>query len=533
MSLTISQLCDELAKAMSLTRPANDVAGQIDPGSFVPVSFSTDTRTLVEGAVFIALKGPNHDAHDHAHKAVSAGASVLVVERQLELPVAQIIVENTLDALGAIAGIWCQAHTAERIAVTGSNGKTTVKEMVAAILRVAANRASGKPADNEEAVVATRGNFNNEIGLPLTCLAIRNEHRYAVLEMGASASGEISYLSRIARPSVALVNSIAAAHLEGFGSLHSIAREKSSIYSGLDANGVAVMPIELVQHPEYGDLLVKASAHCRQRTFGFSPDADISATRSEQDASATHVKIDATVKSSLAGADFEFKLQLLGRHNHMNALAAIAVCSCFDITTQDIVEGLANVAAVPGRLQLRLTSSRARIIDDTYNANPASFKVAVDVLAGFSGKRVLVLGDMKELGPDEMQLHADAGRYAKSRGIDCLITIGALAALAASEFGENASSFSEKKDIAWLLKEKLGPEHTVLFKGSRGARVEEIIDLMQEAGGDSGDAGSGKPVPAGSTANKGSKATPARNNDPYHRTPSQVSQRLLSRVVCL
>ncbi len=457
-------------------------------------SFGTDTRALNPGDVFVALKGPNHDAHQHLDTAASMGAAALVVEHESSVELPQIVVSDTRFALGAMAAVWCQLHQARRIAITGSNGKTTVKEMVAAILKAA----SGKPvadqtaggesttaSNTESAVLATRGNLNNDIGLPLTCLSIRDSHRYAVLEMGANAAGEIAYLSNIAKPDVALVNSVAEAHLAGFGSVDIVAKEKASIFSGLSADGCAVMPDVLVANPRFGTVLQEASAHCRTLSFGFSDSADI---KGEHSGDSTRVSVSEKASKTaskdtggnLAGSQFDFTLQLPGAHNHLNALAAIALCSNFDVTADDVVNGLAAMQAVAGRLQLRSGISAARVIDDTYNANPASVRVAIDVLAAYGGKRVLVLGDMKELGESEMLMHAEAGRYAREKGIDTLITIGTLAAHAAGEFGENAASFTDKREIAWLLKEQLGPDHTVLFKGSRGARMEEIITLLQE-----------------------------------------------------
>ena len=497
--VTLQQLLAALADNPDVEARLVDEAGVA--GSLELRAFSTDTRTLQSGDVFIALKGPSHDAHEHLQTAVTNGAAVLVIEAASETAAVAMVADKNLPlllvvdtrlALGALAAAWCQLHAAKRIAITGSNGKTTVKEMVASILEAACRRdVTGAKAaitgEKQSAVVATRGNLNNDIGLPLTCLAIQSQHRYAVLEMGANAAGEIAYLSNIARPDVALVNSIAEAHLEGFGSVDTVAVEKASIYSGLTADGCAVIPQLLLESPRFAEVLHSASSHCRRLSFGFAENAvtkpDISGRHSGDVTKVTVAANENTQASKLAGSSFEFELPLPGVHNHMNALAAIALCCNFDVTAEDIATGLAAMQAVPGRLQLRAAVSPARVIDDTYNANPASVKVAIDVLADYPGKRVLVLGDMKELGAAEMQLHADAGRYAREKGIDCLITIGALAAHAAGEFGENAASFTDKKEIAWLLKQQLSHEHTVLFKGSRGARIEEIIALLTELGG--------------------------------------------------
>jgi len=466
--LSLAKICTEFGDDLG-----DDLAAKLfGDGSVLLERISTDTRSLNSGDVFIALRGPNHDGHDHIDAAIAAGACAVITESAVNADVPCIEVSDSRLALGRLAQLWCANS---RVAVTGSNGKTTVKEMIASILA---------HADGESAVLATRGNFNNDIGMPLTCLRIRPEHRFAVLEMGASAAGEISYLSGLARPAVAAVTSIAAAHLEGFGSIAGIAREKASIFSGLDESGVAVFPIDT----PFSDELKKASNHCRSITFGFSKDADVAAagTDAEVGSQPTRVQIAKGLNSHIAGEEFSISLQLLGRHNRLNALAAIACCCSLDVSVEDIIAGLAALQPVPGRLQLR-SGLPARVIDDTYNANPASLRAAIELLAAYSGKRVLVLGDMKELGGDELELHAEAGRYAREAGIDCLVCVGELAAHAAREFGENAASFSDKVEVAELLRRRLGVKHTVLFKGSRGARMEEIIELLlQPSSVDSG-----------------------------------------------
>ena len=510
-------------------------------GSVLLERISTDTRSLKPGDVFIALRGPNHDGHDHIDAAIEAGACALIIESSAKgvgnTTVPSIVVSDSRLALGRLALLWCAHLTAQRVAVTGSNGKTTVKEMIASILTQAAG---------ESGVHATRGNFNNDIGLPLTCLEIGPQHRFAVLEMGANAVGEISYLSGLARPSVALVTSIAAAHLEGFGSIADIAREKASIFGGVDESGVAVFPADSAHIDE----LTKASSHCRHITFGFAASADVvgsvsdagapESAGSSQDAGMQRisVQIASDLDSSLAGADFTVSLQLLGQHNRLNALAAIACCSALDVSVENIVAGLAALQPVPGRLQLR-TGLPARLIDDTYNANPASLNAAIDLLAAYGGKRVLVLGDMKELGAAELQFHAEAGRYARESGIDCLVCVGELAAHAASEFGENSASFTEKAEVAELLRRRLGAEHTVLFKGSRGARMEEIIELLLEPS----TAGSGRNPPSsggvqstsnqvgGKSSTANSKTRPPAGSADFRQHQNQTSDKL-SPVGC-
>ena len=255
--------------------------------------------------------------------------------------------------------------------------------------------------------------------------------------------------------------------------------------------------------------------------------------RGSHSGDSTSVVVSDAVGGNLAGCQFEFSLQLPGAHNHMNALAAIALCCSFDVTVDDVVNGLAAMQSVAGRLQLRPGISPARVIDDTYNANPASVRVAIDVLAAYSGKRLLVLGDMKELGDSEMQMHAEAGRYARQQGIECLITIGALAAHAAGEFGENAASFTDKREIAWLLKEKLSADHTVLFKGSRGARMEEIIGLLEQLYQPTDESGGGASAGAGGTGREAQLHSNLHKEPLANAAEVLVRQRLSRRLVSL
>ena len=497
-----------IAKALQ-SELACEVVGD---GSVLVTAVSTDTRTISGGQTFLALRGPNHDGHDHIDAAIAAGVDAIIVEQKSDKDIAQLVVSDTRLALGQLARLWCQKYSAQRLAITGSNGKTTVKEMIAAILRCSVEREGGAK------VLATPGNLNNDIGLPLTCLSLQAEHRYAVLEMGTSSNGEIGYLSALAAPEIALVNSVAAAHLEGFDSVQSIAHEKASIFSGLDAEGLAVFPLAT----PYTTIFRQASAHCKTLTFELTDSvaansnadvvADVAtdvvtdlattahkATNDQQHeptvTNSARITLSQNLDSKLCGKSFNISLQLLGRHNLLNAVAAIATVCTLDVSEEDIVKGLASVEAVPGRLQLR-NGSPACLIDDTYNANPASMHAAIDLLAGYPGKRVLVMGDMKELGDEELQLHAEAGRYAKDAGIESLIAVGALAAHAAVEFGKNGDSYSSKTEVAELLHKQISAEHTVLFKGSRSARMEEIIDqLLELAKGDSPDG-----LPPGSAA---------------------------------
>ncbi len=456
-------------------RTAEELAARLVGPDVVITGISTDSRTLQAGELFVALRGPNHDGHQHVDAALRRGAAALLVEHAHEnsgadtaaADITQLVVSDSLLALGVIGALLCNRTEALKIAVTGSNGKTTVKEMLANMLSAC--------CDTDNAVLATLGNFNNDIGLPLTTARLQAQHRFAVFEIGTSGKGEIAYLTTLAQPDIALVNNVAAAHLEGFGSIENIAIEKSSIFSGLSRDGYALFDADSEHH----QVMRKAASHCKTRTFGMSDNADVRGVWQGQQFSVCFA--DKTEMGDLAGKEVVPKLNLVGKHNYANALSAIAAASCTGLPMESLLAGLSAMQSVSGRLQVRQTNCDATIIDDTYNANPASVKAAIDLLSEYSGKRTLILGDMLELGADELNLHAEMGRYARESGVDSLLTVGSLAAHAASEFGAHAASFSEKEELAECLRGRLGDEHTLLFKGSRGARMEEVIELLLSA----------------------------------------------------
>lgn len=435
--------------SLSLQNCAQSLGGELHGEDVLMSSFSTDTRTLIAGNTFIALSGPNHDAHDHVPAAVSAGANALIVERRVDSDLPQLVVSNARLALGTLSRLWCELHQVPVVAITGSNGKTTVKEMVATILRQLGP------------VLATKGNLNNEVGVPLTLLQLRDEHQYAVIEMGANHVGEIAYLSSIAKPDVATITNVSSAHLEGFGSINQIATAKSEIFSGMSPGSMAVINLD----DQFSEQMSEAASHCRRVTFGRSEGADFRCGT---------IKNKFTMRSHFG--TLQPALALLGEHNRINATAAAAIVSCLDVQVETIKAGLEAMVAVPGRLQRRTSKAGAVVIDDTYNANPASTKAAIKVLAEQPGEKVLVLGDMRELGDDEISLHADIGNAAREAGVGRLYAVGSLAAHAAHAFGESGMSFSDKDQ---LLNELANHHHrstTFLIKGSRGSRMEEIVD---------------------------------------------------------
>ncbi len=361
----------------------------------------TDSRQAKPGTLFAALPGENVDGHDFAAAAVTLGATALLVNRPLETGVPQLIVDDVLLALGKIAALLRERLDPVVIGITGSNGKTTVKEMVASILSL------------EGEVLATRGNFNNELGLPLTLFELEKRHRFAVLEMGASKSGDIAYLAGIARPDVGLVNNIAPAHLEGFGSEEGVARTKGEMFASLPVEGWAVMNADEPWLDSWQDM----NSSGNTITFGANPGADVSLEETGNGGRITTPE----------GA-FELQLALPGGHNLINAAAATAIALSLGINMEMIRQGLERVEPVPGRLNLLHTAAGWTVIDDTYNANPASLYSALQVLAGIPGEPWLVLGDMKELGLDSSKMHREVGENARIMGVRRLFATGEMSA---------------------------------------------------------------------------------------------------------
>jgi len=412
-------------------------------------SFSTDTRTLNPGDIYIALKGENFDGHDYINQALEIGAAGLIVNKPIQSSKPYLVVDDTLLALQELSRLWAQGHQVPTIAITGSNGKTTVKELVAAILRQLGP------------VLATEGNLNNEIGVPLTLLKLRQEHQYAVVEMGANHPGEIKVLSRLASPDVAVVTNTEAAHLEGFGNLLDVAKAKGEIFSGLSSEGWAV----LYADDDRADILEAAAQGSRIRTFGTSEDADV------------HTSSREGFKVEGVGDAFDITFSLLGAHNRVNALAAVAAVQCLDAQAETIQAGLASVKPVARRLEQKAGAAESTLIDDSYNANPASTRAGIDVLAEFDGKRILILGDMLELGDEAEQLHKGIGLYADRKGINAVWTVGELAqhASLASNVGRH---FDTQEQLLEALLPELDDKTSLLLKGSRGARMDCLVDAL-------------------------------------------------------
>lgn len=447
----------EAARALNATLLGNDITFQ---------AVSTDTRTLQPGDLYVALIGDNFDGHTFVADAVAKGASAILISTSLEATVVPALrVVDTRLALGQLSAAWRARFSIPVIAVTGSNGKTTTKEMLAAIF------------GQRGSVLATQGNLNNEIGVPLTLLRLRKEHRYAVIEMGASHPGEIAYLSGLARPTVALITNAAVAHLGGFGSLDEVARTKGGIYEGLADTGVGVVNTD----DAYASLWRGIVSERRCVTFGMRTATDVHTDRDEIKCQMGSQAVTTVFEMHTPVGGVTIVLPLLGTHNVMNALAASAAALAAGATLDDIRDGLQGMRAVKGRLTVKQGIHGVRVIDDTYNANPPSVRAAIDVLAVATGQKILALGDMGELGDDAPAFHAQVGVQAQAAGINQLYAIGDLSLLAVQSFGNGGHHYASHEELIAALTAALpvlGSSTTVLVKGSRFMRMERVVEAI-------------------------------------------------------
>jgi UDP-N-acetylmuramoyl-tripeptide--D-alanyl-D-alanine ligase len=419
---------------------------------------STDTRSLSEGNLFVALRGPNFDGHNYIEQARSKGAVAAAVSRAASGVMPQLQVADTRLALGQLAAHWRRQFALPLVAVTGSNGKTTVKEMLAAILRRCGN------------TLVTRGNLNNDIGVPHTLFGLGREHAYAVVELGANHPGEIAYLTGLVQPTVAVINNAAPAHLEGFGSVAGVARAKGELF---DVAGPATICV-VNADDDYADLWRTLASPRPIVTFGLESDADVSASwKGDIDASDIQLHTPQGTAST--------RIVLPGRHNVLNALAAAAAALAAGVDLDSITRGLGDVQRVHGRLESWSGFAGARIIDDTYNANPASLEAALVLLGAVDREAWLVLGNMGELGADSEQLHRDMGAVARRAGVRRLFTLGKLAARAAESFGQGAAVFATVDELTDTLRLQLHAGVTVLVKGSRAMHMERVVDALRDS----------------------------------------------------
>lgn len=444
---------------LSLDEVARLVAGTTRHPAVEISGVSTDSRSLHPGELFVALRGLRHDGHDAVPEAMARGAVAVVVSRPMpSSSIPQVVVGDTREALGCLAQGWRLRHSCPVIGITGSNGKTTTKELVAAILR------------RRGPILATRGNLNNHIGVPLTLFGLGPEHHAAVIEMGANAMADIADLADIARPTIGIVTLCGPAHLEGFGSIENVAIAKGRIFEALPADGIAVINAD----DRFAADWRAATTAGKIVTFGLGDGADVTASKIEFGGPGEGIRFH--LHSPWGEADV--RLTLDGEHNVRNALAASAAAMSAGADLADVVAGLADAAPVKGRLVLRTGHSGARVIDDSYNANPASLAAALAVLARAGGRRWLVLGDMGELGTAETSAHVEAGVQARAAGIERLFTLGPRARLAAASFGPGGEAFDDLDALHATLAAAITAEVTVLVKASRMMGLDRLVERL-------------------------------------------------------
>jgi len=421
-----------------------------------------DSRKVVAGDLFIALKGEHVDGHNYLAAARASGAVAALVSEPQEDDLPQLVVSNVVEAFCKIAAYWRTQCQTKVVAVTGSNGKTTVKEMTAAILA------------EHGSVIATMGNLNNELGVPLTLTRIGSDLDYAVIEMGTNHPGEIAQLVALVQPDVAVITNVGAAHLEGFIDVAGVAKEKAAIYDGLAAGGTAVINADMAYAKQW-------QQQCQSKSiisFGLENETDITAL---------DLSLEPTSSQFMVNIDdvMHFvKLPLPGKHNVANALAAIALAKALSVPAEAIVRGLAKMRSVPHRLQLRAGINNSRLIDDSYNANPTSYTQALATLQAFNGEHWLVLGDFGELGPDSEHIHTQLGIDAKNASVARLLTVGAASKFASNAFGQGASHFDNAEALQATLEQELNQDVTCLIKGSHFMRLDMLADTLAQVGED-------------------------------------------------
>ena len=439
----------EVAAALGLRAVGEDVAFH---------GVSTDSRTIPPEALFVAVRGPRFDGHDFVDGARGRGAAAVLVERVPDASIPFILVRDSVRALGGLAAAW-RNHFCDLllVGITGSNGKTTVKDMAVAIFRTLGP------------VSATRGNLNNEIGVPLTLCDLDAGHRTAVVELGANHRGEIASLTTLVRPSIGVITQCAPAHLEGFGSIEGVARAKGELFECLPDDAAAVVNAD----DPYAELWRELARPRRCISFGAGANADVR-VRAASGAGRKHIALDTPA------GEVEVDLALPGTHNAFNAGAAAAAAIAAGASLDAIREGLATVRPAKGRLESKRGPRGAEIIDDTYNANPASLQAGLRVLGAKPAPRWLVLGDMAELGPAGANLHAEAGHRARRHGVERLLVIGELSVEAARAFGDGATHFADCAALVDRLRDGLPDGATVLVKGSRAMAMERVVEAIAE-----------------------------------------------------
>ncbi|MDX1443165.1 MAG: UDP-N-acetylmuramoyl-tripeptide--D-alanyl-D-alanine ligase [Gammaproteobacteria bacterium] len=418
-----------------------------------------DTRNLKPGELYVAISGARFDGHDFVSAAEEAGAAAVLVEREVETSLPQVIVPDSQKALGEFASAWRCEFQLPVIGITGSTGKTTVKQMLASIFSGIGN------------TLYTLGNYNNEIGVPLTLLRLRADHDFAVIEMGANHVGDIAYLVSLVRPGIGLVTNAGAAHLEGFGSLEGVVQGKGEIYEGVVDGGVCVINGD----QPWADEWVERAGMRRIVKFGIAGAFDFHVSGMVEEEGG----VQSFTLQTPSGA-VDVRLALPGRHNVANALAASAAAWARGANLEQIRHGLENVEMVSGRMSVTQLPDGTTLVDDSYNANPLSMRAAIDWLAGTGRPGIFVMGDMGELGPDSEAMHADVGDYAAERGIRHFLAVGEETAAACRAFGEDAQNFSDIESLVEALDALAKPGMTIVVKGSRSSRMERVVAALKE-----------------------------------------------------
>lgn len=440
------------------------VGGELN-GESLPINkISIDTRTLQPGDLYLAIKGENFDGNNFVPQAEEAGATAVLIGQDISTGVPKIVVKDTRLALAKLAGAVRTNSALPVCGITGSNGKTTVKEMIAAILAVNAE------------VLSTQGNFNNDIGVPLTLLRLEQQHQYAVVEMGANHSGEIRYTGQIVQPDVAVITNVGEAHIEGFGDIAGVARAKSELIQSLGENGIAVLNAD----DEFFEFWQGIAGKRKVISFGLSDNADVSASdinsRIEDKQFITEFILTTT------DDEMAMRTSLAGKHNVVNALAAVTACMAMGIGLKQIQQGLAKVKPVAGRLEPLLGKKGNIIINDSYNANPSSLKVALDVLQLCVGESWVILGAFAELGKASNKIHAELGSLIKSSNVVRLLAVGSDAESTANTFGKGAFFFPTQGALIETLLNEITGEEALLVKGSRSQRMEKVTEALLTEG---------------------------------------------------
>lgn len=442
----------------SLASAADQMNGELHGENRLFDGISTDTRSIGDGELFFALRGPNFDGHDYIARAKAKGAAGAVVSDVVQDDIAQITVDDAKLALGRFGAAWRNSKNAQVVGITGSNGKTTLKELVAACL------------NSQAPTLATDGNLNNDIGMPLMLARIGDEHQFAVLEMGANHAGEIAYLASLAKPDVVVITNAGAAHLEGFGSVEGVAHAKGEILEVERRPRFAILNAD----DAYYDYWTSLVADIETLSFGFSAKADVRADGIVSSATGSSFTL------CLPATEISVSLPLPGVHNVRNACAAAAVAVALNIDGNAIKAALEGIVPVAGRLQPLPGANGCTLFDDSYNANPLSVTAAADFLAGLDGESWLVIGDMKELGEDAAELHREVGASARASGIDRLFALGGLSRHCVDGFGSGAKWYADIDALIADVSQANGAVN-VLVKGSRSMRMERVVDALHAA----------------------------------------------------